>query len=354
METYRIYLFIGLVTFLSLSSAKEFVATDEWQVLPPEDSVPAGLHIRLDMETGQRWAKIAKADDGDAVTTREEVEAMRRGENIAGGGNTNPTGKMGNALIVGEEKAEGGEGKFDYELMYRTYMRIPEDERPALPDKSTLPAAEWESQMKAIWVGRQELIQKAIESIEEVPDVLSSIIATISSPSDSLASELTELEYLLSDIDVARDFYILRGWPPLLQLLKHPDPETVSAALHCVGTALKNTGEFNDWEGLADVAPLLGSHPDLGKVLYALGGMLRASPSRLSSFLAEMDGEASLLAAARAARGLKAARKSCDLAADLGLPDPEWCQVCAKVLLQSGAPVEHQAAMEGMLRLECG
>jgi len=73
METYRIYLFIGLVTFLSLSSAKEFVATDEWQVLPPEDSVPAGLHIRLDMETGQRWAKIAKADDGDAVTTREEV-----------------------------------------------------------------------------------------------------------------------------------------------------------------------------------------------------------------------------------------------------------------------------------------
>lgn len=54
---------------------------------------------------------------------------MRRGENIAGGGNTNPTGKMGNALIVGEEKAEGGEGKFDYELMYRTYMRIPEDER---------------------------------------------------------------------------------------------------------------------------------------------------------------------------------------------------------------------------------
>ena len=58
-----------------------------------------------------------------------QVEAMRRGENIAGGGNTNPTGKMGNALIVGEEKAEGGEGKFDYELMYRTYMRIPEDER---------------------------------------------------------------------------------------------------------------------------------------------------------------------------------------------------------------------------------
>ena len=106
--------------------------------------------------------------------------------------------------------------------------------------------------------------------------------------------------------------------------------------------------------GLADVAPLLGSHPDLGKVLYALGGMLRASPSRLSSFLAEMDGEASLLAAARAARGLKAVRKSCDLAADLGLPDPEWCQVCAKVLLQSGAPAEHQAAMEGMLRLECG
>jgi len=31
------------------------------------------------METGERWAKIAVEGDNDLITTREQVEGMRRG-----------------------------------------------------------------------------------------------------------------------------------------------------------------------------------------------------------------------------------------------------------------------------------
>ena len=105
--------------------------------------------------------------------------------------------------------------------------------------------------------------------------------------------------------------------------------------------------------GLADVSSLLGTHPDLGKVLYALGSMLRSSPARLTSFLTEMDGEAALLSAVEKTHGLKALKKSCALASDLSLKNNEWCSVCGKVLLQSEQAADHQAAMEAMLGLSC-
>lgn len=46
----------------------EFQATAEWQEIPEGQGIPAGLHVRLDMTTGQRWAKLndPTEDVGDA------------------------------------------------------------------------------------------------------------------------------------------------------------------------------------------------------------------------------------------------------------------------------------------------
>lgn len=49
------------------ASAPAFVATWEWQELAPDQGVPPGLHVRLDMTTGKRFAKLNDPNDaGDA------------------------------------------------------------------------------------------------------------------------------------------------------------------------------------------------------------------------------------------------------------------------------------------------
>ena len=108
---------------------------------------------------------------------------------------------------------------------------------------------------------------------------------------------LQDLEYLLSDLDIARDFYILKGWPLLLSTLAHDKSRPLrSLAAHCIGNAVKNQEEFHDWAvakgpGDKDVLEVVldaikeevgGGAPGGGgflvKLVYAAGSLLRGNP----------------------------------------------------------------------------
>merc|ERR1719253_57448 len=52
------------------AEAKEIAATNEWQLLSENDTIPAGLHVRMDLSTGEKWAKIPEDEERD-----EDVEA---------------------------------------------------------------------------------------------------------------------------------------------------------------------------------------------------------------------------------------------------------------------------------------
>jgi len=53
-----------LLVFLTVVQSKEIIATNEWQLIKEGDTVPAGLHIRMDLSTGGKWAKLV-SDDKD-------------------------------------------------------------------------------------------------------------------------------------------------------------------------------------------------------------------------------------------------------------------------------------------------
>ncbi|GMH83412.1 hypothetical protein TL16_g09589 [Triparma laevis f. inornata] len=170
------------------------------------------------------------------------------------------------------------------------------------------------------------------------------------SSTPSLA-QLGELEYLLSDMDITRDFYILGGWPTLINLLSHPDPSILDLALHCVGTAVKNTGEFEPWilenEGLAlkAVVNVLDSDSHSNKLIYALGSMLRGNDDVLAQFR-EMKGPEKLLASSKAFES-KALTKACALAGDVQLEG--WCVPCSRVLLISESMGDHETALKSLI-----
>jgi hypothetical protein len=59
---------LALLHILHYALCKEIVATDEWTLVQEGDTIPAGLHIRLDITTGQKWVKLLDDEDGDTNT----------------------------------------------------------------------------------------------------------------------------------------------------------------------------------------------------------------------------------------------------------------------------------------------
>jgi len=265
------------------ADAKEIDATDEWQVIGENDTIDAGMHIRIDMTTGEKWVKLPAADDEDDDTNNNKAESSSSASassvlSVAVSAN----GEQQQQQADGEEgesavAAESAEYDYDYEMMHRTLSQLPEEEkeRIGLPG-SVVPRvdgvsagayeqerAEFEARMKVIWEARQrQLMQMQEESVANLPQILKDRIASIrryiqdprrdlmlvtvedydrsasavdggvktasNDNREDIVWVLSDLEYQLSDIDMARDFYTLGGWPLLVSLLSddaHPATE---------------------------------------------------------------------------------------------------------------------------------
>ena len=168
----------------------------------------------------------------------------------------------------------------DYETMHRVMSRLPPEELdrfgglPETPlmltssNNGTMPAklteeqhAMFEARMEELWNARQEELKKAHEGLADLPGMLRERILTIKGYLDDVegglggilegrraradvdgdggdgsdamddnvvrdvVDALRDLEYLLSDVDMARDFHTLGGWPPLVSLLDVDDEE---------------------------------------------------------------------------------------------------------------------------------
>jgi len=69
MNFQQIILYLTFICFAS----SEFVATKEWQQVPEGESIPAGLHVRLDLEKGGKWAKLLDQADKNREIVAENV-----------------------------------------------------------------------------------------------------------------------------------------------------------------------------------------------------------------------------------------------------------------------------------------
>jgi nucleotide exchange factor SIL1 len=286
-----------------VSFAKEIEVTKEWTKLEENDTLPEGVHVRMDMTTGEKWAKLLDVD---------EEEDQSRGTQSS---NSNAATSTSMAAVIVqddgstvqmeeyENEDEKDEG-YDIAMMHRTLSKLPDEEKERMGGLPALPAGGgmasltprerelFEMRMKQIWEKRQQELLELQESLMDLPEVLKQRIASIreylEDPTahlkqhdlDELApkgrvthivSVLQDLEYQLTDLDMARDFHTLSGWPLLVSLLaeevhisqtqnatlpnkKIPKMEAKriqskirvvqTNAAWVIGTAVKNTGEF--------------------------------------------------------------------------------------------------------------
>eukprot|EP00934_Nitzschia_sp_Nitz4_P009459 Nitzschia sp. Nitz4//scaffold438_size7339//4319//5842//NITZ4_009159-RA/size7339-processed-gene-0.2-mRNA-1//-1//CDS//3329551859//9449//frame0 len=333
-------------------SAKEIEATKEWQLVREGDTIPAGLHVRIDMTTGEKWVKL--------VDENEELN-----ENHLAAAVVQPDGAL-EPMDIDDDDDEADEPKdsdFDYEMMHRTLSKLPDEEKermglpelppPAATRLTSVERQEFEKRMAEIWKARQAELKVVQEMLMDVPEVLKQRIISIReyiySPEeqlqqldleninmmeegvvDNIVEVLQDLEFQLADVDNARDFHTMGGWDLLVSLLTEEvhmrnltttsniSQETLqkirtvqAQAAWVMGTAVKNTGEFFPYAiekidiGVRKAAALdllmdlfcrqyentnTASVDNLlqAKAIYAIGAMLRGN--RLSqSYLTGKD-----------------------------------------------------------------
>jgi hypothetical protein len=115
------------------------------------------------------------------------------------------------------------------------------------------------------WKTRQAELKEAMKTVLQPAEHMGNLTrilngtAPTSDPTKPLSVDdqvylLRQLESLLDDVDNARDFHTIGGWPTLLSFLTAQHPASVrSTAAWAVGTAVKNTYDYQLWtlEGLA-------------------------------------------------------------------------------------------------------
>ena len=316
-------IFLVASSSIPLATAKEIEATYEWTLVGENDTVAAGMHVKMDLETGQKWVKLMDDDDENNKDSNGAENVSVQGTNlVASTKNKNPNDNAAEAQVDANGKvtmnAKSGSyfdnPNYNFELMHRTLSNLPPEEIekmggiPELPENYvTDDNAEgeertlFEARMKEIWEQRQadlkdfdladlpQLLKNRIQYMQEYlkdPQThLQALDLTTASGDEGITDNndfvvgdivavLQDLEYQLTDIDMARDFHTLGGWPLLTSLLadavhdvgNQSDTKAMSNqrehlseddwnkvnliqahAAWTIGTTVKNTDEFNPY-----------------------------------------------------------------------------------------------------------
>jgi len=322
---------------------EEIVATKEWRLLKENDTVPPGLHIKMDLSTGEKYAKLIDDEDGEGKEKQnkhslsEKSEILKKEVSVDG------------SLVIVENDSDNHEELADEDVIviHRTLSQLPEDEKERIGGIPELPPPlnsmkyskeqyeAFQEKMRSVWKERQKELLELQDQLADFPKLLKNRINSlisyvdrgyIHSPNDIVGDVtfvLEDLEYQLSDIDMSRDFHTLGGWKVLMSLLVdqshtnatltyenntkndnfYPTQLIQSKVALVMGTAVKNTEEFQVWifekseDGFTALSLILDRikyYSDCnifqGRFLYALGAFLRANTLAQQDFFTELEG----------------------------------------------------------------
>lgn len=114
-----------------------------------------------------------------------------------------------------------------------------------------MPLEERLVKLQELWTIRQQELREAYDALPKVNELLMGRIEVMhdeDASESALELALTDLEDLLSDIDMARDFHSIGGFPTLVSMLHVSQPEAVrEIAAWVIGTAVKNEHAHQLW-----------------------------------------------------------------------------------------------------------
>ncbi|XP_072520429.1 nucleotide exchange factor SIL1 isoform X2 [Salminus brasiliensis] len=241
-----------------------FYPTNEWQTLKPGQAVPAGLHVRLNLQTGQREAKLGE-EEGVKYWTHKQRPKMNKQSVLF------TTKKLIQAL----KKFKGGTDD---------PLKIISGQAEESQSSPFYPVDNLKRDMK--------MINFLVETDVQIMRKLLSQFNSTSSTVDQRVTALLELEYLVHQVDNAQNLLSMGGMKLVIDALNSTDVRLQESAAFVLGSAASSNPLVQDQalEGgaLQKLFTLLAaSHPVSvkKKALFALACLLHHVPFAQSHFV---------------------------------------------------------------------
>ncbi|XP_055980451.1 nucleotide exchange factor SIL1 isoform X2 [Sorex fumeus] len=243
-----------------------FHPTHEWQVLQPGQAVPAGCHVRMNLQTGAREAKLQDED-----TPQSNLKVSRKSKRLDINTNTYTSQDLKSALARFKEGTQMGSSK---------------------EDKAR------QAEVKQLFRPIEELKKDFAELnvvIETDMQIMVRLINKFNSSSSTLEEKvaaLFDLEYYVHQMDNAQDLLSFGGLQVVINGLNSTEPLVKEYAAFVLGAAFSSNPkvQVEAIEGgtLQKLLVILATEQPLTtkkKVLFALCSLLRHFPYAQQQFL---------------------------------------------------------------------
>lgn len=253
-----------MITIVLFTEYDAFYPTHEWQVVREGQSIPTGLHIRMNLQTGLKEARLL--DEGELVHAGKKILYHHVSYKLmklkipsihihVGDSESNRVGKN----TFGDPRRPNHYGHSDRRGIINKYSRPFTQEQVAEmldklnkepPESSQVPllsaATSSDSHKTASNVHHHS--NHHLPSLDEVKHHLSvhsevklmmEQVQTLTREQEptELVTALEDLEYHVHQIDNARDLDTVGGLRILVTLLNHSNSDVAAASAHVIGSA---------------------------------------------------------------------------------------------------------------------
>eukprot|EP00041_Stephanoeca_diplocostata_P036058 m.1298385 g.1298385 ORF g.1298385 m.1298385 type:complete len:486 (+) comp24798_c1_seq73:123-1580(+) len=246
-----------------------FVATDEWQKVGPDQSIPPGLHVQIDMQTGEKRAKLLDDADKPGIKTQSEIKRANM-KDIA--------------KAIAEVNDDTGSDNSSSEVNLQEKVAAYVQTLQSIKDKGLEPRQD------------AELLVRIFHELTSVPSAAVSAPDSIGAVDDAELLELLDtLDAIVHQYDNAIDFGSMGGYDVLAASFLASTNRSASvraAAARVVGTASQNNAAAQVTVLAAGALARLteqlhtATHTtELKRTVYAIGAIVRTNTEALQQFL---------------------------------------------------------------------
>ncbi|XP_019342669.1 nucleotide exchange factor SIL1 isoform X3 [Alligator mississippiensis] len=246
-----------------------FYPTNWWQTVHPGQAIPAGLHVRLNLQTGEKEAKLP-----DSTNEKSDMKDQKKRKRL--------------------DKVDIDSNSFTSQELKEALAKLKENEKT----KSTMEVKANLEDVRKRFRPIEELkaeFERLNMRIETDYEIMVKLINKFNS-SDSMLDEkiaaLYDLEYYVHQVDNAKDFLSLGGLQLMINALNSTEAVMKEHAAFVLGAALSSNPKVQieaiEGGALQKLLVILATEQPLAvkkKALFALSSMLRHFPYAQQQFL---------------------------------------------------------------------
>ncbi|XP_076434943.1 nucleotide exchange factor SIL1-like isoform X1 [Babylonia areolata] len=252
---------------IKIENPDPFIPTNEWQVVKPGQAIPRGLHVRLNIQTGQKEARLMQKEENGPADNAQVQDSK-------------PTTDSSPGLV----------DKLDLDEVKRAVKSMKSEEFKSV-DMETLRK---ENQFRSYEELKADM-EKINADIQTDAELISNLVQQFQAlveAKEDVTPILEQLEYYLHQIDNAMLFCDLGAMPTLLRCLNSSREKVRAEAALALGSALQSNPKVQiaaiENGAMHEVLRLVAFDQSMTvrkRAMYALSTMVRHFPFAQKHFL---------------------------------------------------------------------